>query len=318
MRISRIIFALATLLMLNTSALRAQVIDMGVAISEETAAFLGENNALALENKLCKIITRSGMASTGGFFSLVPTITIIDDGIVDTGMSKLRVIKAELTLHVENSLDGTIFDSQTVALQGNGNSDEACLRALINKLNVNDARFAKMLQESRKSINDFYARQMPTLMKKIETMIAAESYDEALAALSIIPESVEQYGEVCDMKIDVYNRILENEVRRTVAEADNLVRQGRIDEALELCRKANVLSPNYGEIVAFLNRLDAQAAAAEAAMLEKQQREADATKSREKMVESAEVKATTLKSEIVASSKEKKSKKSLGQVLFGL
>ncbi len=319
MRVTRFILAIAVLLLAGSATLSAQTpIDMAAKIDDATAEFLGENVTTALQNKMSKIITRAGMADSEGFFALVPSITITDDGIVDTGMAKMRVMRADLTLSVVNSIDGTTFDSQTVSLQGNGNSDEACKRALINKLNVNDARFAKMLQDARGSINDFYSRQMPTLMKKIEAMVAAEKYDEALAAMSMIPEGVAQYSEVCDLKIEVYNRMLTIETSRTVAEADNLVRQGRIDEALELCRKANILSPNYNEVVAFLNRLDAEAAAAEAAMMEQQMREADAAKSREKVIESADVKAETLKAEMVESHKEKKSKKSIGQILFGL
>ena len=324
MKFTRNIFALVASLFVGVASLSAQdVIDMAVSIDEDTAAFLGENNTLALRNKLSKIITRNGMADAEGFFALVPTIAITDDGVVDTGMTKMRVMYADLTLSVVNSVDGTVFDSQTVSLQGNGNSDEACVRALINKLNVNDARLSKLLKDSRSSIDAFYERQMPILLKKIETMIAAEQYDEALAAMSLIPETVEQYNEVCDKKIEVYNRILEIETLRIVADADALVRQGHIDEALELCRTANILSPNYGEVVAFLKRLDAEAAAAEAAMLEQKQREADAEKSREKVVKSAEVKAESVKAdivkaEIVKSSGSKTKKKSLGQVLFGL
>lgn len=319
MRFLRHILALVALLFIGSASLSAQSpIDMSVSIDDSTATLLGENNTKLLRDRLNKIITRNGLAASEGFFALVPSIAITDDGIVDTGMAKMRVVSADFTLSVVNVVDGTVFDSQTIALKGNGNGDEACLRALVNKINVSDARFAKLLQDSRKSIDDFYARHMPSLMKRIETLIVAENYNEALAVLTLIPDSVDQYAEVCDKKIEVYNRILEIETRRIVAEADNFVRQGRIDDALEACRKANILSPNYSEVVDFLRRLDAEAAAAEAAMLEQQQRAADAEKSRDKMSQSAEVKAESIKAEIVNSCKEKKSKKSLGQVLFGL
>lgn len=324
MRLSRIILSLVALVAMCATPLSAQSpVDMAVRISDDTATQLGENNTTLLRNKLSKIITRNGLADSEGFFALEPSIAIIDEGIADTGMAKIRVITAELTLAVKNIVDGTIFESQTIELKGNGNSDEACWRALINKLNINDARFAKMLDNARTSINDFYERHMPNLMRRIETLITSENYDEALAALTLIPDTVDQYAEVCAKKIEVYNRILEVETRRIIASADNFIRQGRIDDALEACRNANVLSPNYDDVVSFLKRLDAEAAAAEAAYLEQQQREADAAKSSEKMVESANCKAETIKNEIVNSyqekeKEEKKSRKSLGQILFGL
>ena len=319
MRFTRNIFALVAAMFMGVATLHAQdVIDMSVSIDQDTAEFLGQNNTLALRNKLSKIITRNGMADAEGFFALVPSIAITDDGIVDTGMAKMRVMYADLTLSVVNIVDGTVFDSQTVALQGNGNSDEACLRAIINKLNVNDARLSKLLRDARTSIDAFYERQMPNLMKKVDTMIATEKYEEALAALSLIPESVAEYNEVCDKRVEVYNRVLEIETSRLLAEADNLVRMGRIDEALEKCRMADIMSPNYGDVVAFLKRLDEEAAAAEAAMLEQKRLEAEAARSRENMEQCAKSKGENIKQEIRKSKSNESGGKSISQSLFGL
>ena len=88
----------------------------------------------------------------------------------------------------------------------------------------------------------------------------------------MIPESVDEYEAVEELKVQVYDKLLAGEVTRAVAQADILVRQGDIDGALELCRACNPVSPNYGEVIRFLNRLDAQAAAAEAAAMEQELR----------------------------------------------
>ena len=85
---------------------------------------------------------------------------------------------------------------------------------------------------------------------------------------------------------------------------------------VNICRGCNPLSPNYNKVVQFLNRLDAQAAAAEAAALEAEMRKLDAAKQREKAAEEAELRGDTLKAE--KADKCKKKGKSLGQVLFGL
>ena len=77
-----LVFVLAAL------SLRAQaVIDLSAYIDDETAAQLGDNNAAALKNKISKIITRNGMADAAGLFVVTPTLTITDDGAVDTGMT---------------------------------------------------------------------------------------------------------------------------------------------------------------------------------------------------------------------------------------
>lgn len=99
-----LVFVLAAL------SLRAQaVIDLSAYIDDETAAQLGDNNAAALKNKISKIITRNGMADAAGLFVVTPTLTITDDGAVDTGMTTLHVLRADLTLSVKNLFEDTVL-----------------------------------------------------------------------------------------------------------------------------------------------------------------------------------------------------------------
>ena len=303
-----LVFVLAAL------SLRAQaVIDLSAYIDDETAAQLGDNNAAALKNKISKIITRNGMADAAGLFVVTPTLTITDDGAVDTGMTTLHVLRADLTLSVKNLFEDTVFGSQTISLQANGKSMEACMRSLINKVNVNDARFAKLIGDVQQGIADYYTRQMP---KILNSLVAREEYEDAMAALAVIPESVDEYEAVEELKVQVYDKLLAGEVTRAVAQADILVRQGDIDGALELCRACNPVSPNYGEVIRFLNRLDAQAAAAEAAAMEQELRKMDAEAMRARTQQEAAVEAQSLKAERAESSAKKG--KSLGEWLFGL
>ena len=298
-------------------SLRAQaVIDLSAYIDDETAAQLGDNNAAALKNKISKIITRNGMADAAGLFVVTPTLTITDDGAVDTGMTTLHVLRADLTLSVKNLFEDTVFGSQTISLQANGKSMEACMRSLINKVNVNDARFAKLIGDVQQGIADYYTRQMPKILAKVNSLVAREEYEDAMAALAVIPESVDEYEAVEELKVQVYDKLLAGEVTRAVAQADILVRQGDIDGALELCRACNPVSPNYGEVIRVLNRLDAQAAAAEAAAMEQELRKMDAEAMRARTQQEAAVEAQSLKAERAESSAKKG--KSLGEWLFGL
>lgn len=305
---------------LGALTLSAQTIDLAAYIDQTTIDQLGEANATALRTKISRIITRNGMADATGLFVIQPTLTITDDGTVDTGMASLRVLRADLTLAVRNLFEDTVFASQTISLQSQGKTQQVALRSLINKVNVNDARFAKMIRDVQQSIADYYTRQMPKILQKVNSLVARGEYADAMAALAVIPESVDQYETVADLKVQVYNKMLENEICATVAEADVLVRQGDINGALELCRAADPLSPNYREVIDFLNRLDAQAAAAEvaaqAAAQEQELRKLDAEKLRERTVEAATVEAKVQK-EVVAETVQKKGK-SLGEWLFGL
>ena len=225
-------------------------------------------------------------------------------------------MRVSLTLSVKNLFEDTVFGSQTISLQANGKSMEACMRSLINKVNVNDARFAKLIGDVQQGIADYYTRQMPKILAKVNSLVAREEYEDAMAALAVIPESVDEYEAVEELKVQVYDKLLAGEVTRAVAQADILVRQGDIDGALELCRACNPVSPNYGEVIRFLNRLDAQAAAAEAAAMEQELRKMDAEAMRARTQQEAAVEAQSLKAERAESSAKKG--KSLGEWLFGL
>jgi hypothetical protein len=296
--------------------LSAQTIDLSTYIDEATREQIGENNATMLANKISQIITRNGMTDAAGLFVVQPTLSITDDGTVDTGMATLRVLRADLTLAVKNLFENTVFGSQTISLQAQGKTQEVALRSLINRVNVSDVRFAKMLTDVQSSIADYYTRQMPKILQKVNSFVARGEYEDAMAALAVIPENVDEYETVADLKVQVYNKLLENEVKKIVAEADILVRQGDIDRALELCRTANPLSPNYHAIVDFLNRLDAEAAAAEAAAAEAEMRKMDAEVLRQQTVKAATVEGIAQKD--VRAETAKKRGKSLGEWLFGL
>ncbi len=310
---------LLALCLLGAPLVEAQnrtVIDLAACVDEQTAAQIGESNTAALQNKISKIITRNGMADAAGFFAVVPTIAVTDDGTVDTGMTSVRVLRADFTLSIVNLMDGTTFGSQTVALQANGRSDEACMRSLINRVNVNDVRFAKMIRDAQQDIADYYARTMPRLMARVDSFIARGAYDDAMAALAMVPDNVEEYETAARLKVEVYNKMLSDEVTRSMAEADIRVREGDIDGALALCRSCDPLSPNYGEVLAFLRRLDAAAAEAEAQALEAELRKLDAAARQEQLARQADVQGDTLKAERAESSRKKG--KSLGAFLLGL
>lgn len=290
-------------------------VDMAAYVDDTTIGQIGESNAASLKNKVSKIITRNGMADAEGLFAVVPTLTITDEGTVDTGMASLRVVYADFTLSVKNIVENTVFASQTIKLQANGNSEQACIRSLINKINVNDVRFAKMIKDVQGSIADYYSRQMPKIMATVESCIAREQYEEAMVALAAIPECVEEYQKALDLKVKVYNKLMENKVTSVLAEADILARQGKVDEAFELCRKCSPLSPNYGKVTDFLNALDAKKAAAEAEARLKEM-DADGKDKQQKIMEEASEEGRILKETYAVEYKKKG--KSLGAVLFGL
>jgi hypothetical protein len=192
---------------LSGITINGQTIDMAAHLDEATIVQLGEANATALKNKISYIITRNGMADAAGLFAVVPTLSITGENTVDTGMTTLRVVRADLTLAVKNIYDNVVFASQTIPLQAQAGSDEAALRSLINKVNPGDIRFARLIKDVQQSIADYYTRQMPAIIAKVNSLVAREQWEDAMAALAIIPENVAEYEQVAQMQVDIYNKM---------------------------------------------------------------------------------------------------------------
>ena len=51
------------------------------------------------------------------------------------------------------------------------------------QVNVNDARFAKLIGDVQQGIADYYTRQMPKILAKVNSLVAREEYEDAMAAL---------------------------------------------------------------------------------------------------------------------------------------
>ena len=72
-------------------------------------------------------------------------------------MTTLHVLRADLTLSVKNLFEDTVFGSQTISLQANGKSMEACMRSLINKVTSTTSRFAKLIGDVQQASRLLYA-----------------------------------------------------------------------------------------------------------------------------------------------------------------
>jgi len=64
-----------------------------------------------------------------------------------------------------------------------------------------------------------------------------------MAALAVIPESVDEYEAVEDLKVQVYDKLLAGEVTRCRCPGRYSGAPGRYHGALELCRACNPREP---------------------------------------------------------------------------
>ena len=89
-----IVAAIATLLF---SPLCAQTISVGI-VSPEPDQYIDATAAKAIVTKLQRVLAQNGVADSGSDFVLVPTVTIDEDDLIESGMVNIFKLKGTLNI----------------------------------------------------------------------------------------------------------------------------------------------------------------------------------------------------------------------------
>lgn len=164
-------------------------------IFENTVSDLNEENQKLLLNKVDQIIARNAAGKTAFYnaFSIVAEFAITDNQVASTGLQNVYVAKGELTLFAINNIDKSRYGSTISNLTGTGSAKELAIKNMIQTIKATDPTYAKFIKNSTGKIIDYYNNNMGVVIKKAETLIAQEKYEDAVKVLQSIPECVPAY-----------------------------------------------------------------------------------------------------------------------------
>jgi len=144
--------------------------------------------------KTKQLATRNGLSAMGNQqLILYPELDIMDPQKADLLEETLYVVEAEVTFSIQQLDNNYVFHSQSITVEGSGNSKEAAIYSAINDINPKSSSLRKFIAEGKKRITDYYNQQCTTLIEKAIALAEMKQFKQSLAILSSIPED----GDCC-------------------------------------------------------------------------------------------------------------------------
>ena len=185
----------------------AQAKDVYISVAMPNNSVLDDNIKAILKNKIVTIASTNGVAATEcGAIVIIPEINVIEENKIEGGIRNIFSTQLELSLSTRNIITNTIFNSVQLSYRGEGYSIEEAKRSAIKKISTTDTRFTSFINETKAKIYDYYANNSSSLINKANTLASQQLYDEALALLSTVPESLPDYAKISEAIIQIYNR----------------------------------------------------------------------------------------------------------------
>lgn len=126
----------------------------------------------------------------------------------------------DVTFYIVDNYEHKVFSSTTLSLKGVGSTDEKSFISAIRNIRTNDARLTGFAQKGRTAIVDYYNQQCDRIIREAHVISAAHLYEEALYALSAIPEQcTECYSRVIEAAQNIYSEYIDYQCQVNLAKA---------------------------------------------------------------------------------------------------
>lgn len=236
MKIIKILFILILGLVLPAHAQDA----INFTALEPLEGDMSQDVAKALKLKVEQILSRNGAGATSMYnaFVIEPQLNLLEEMATEGLIRNVSLIKAELTLLAKNALDGSLYGSIVVPISGNGKgSKDETLRSLITNIKATDTQYSRFIRNARQKVIDHYTQNCGTIIQKAQVMINTDRYNEAIAYLGCVPETVPCYEQASEALVQAYGLSKNVECEGQILMARNLYIRQKYDEALDILSK---------------------------------------------------------------------------------
>ncbi len=226
---------------------------------------LPEQAKKALNQRLIQIVTQNGFGSTSGNLILTANVLVIDKQITGTVPAQF-IISLEVSLYLLNLQEEVILDEMAIEVKGIDKLENRAIAQAINSINPRTPTVRKFMAQCRTKVIDYYTTRVPALLAKAKSLTDRKEYQEALAVLSAVPESVDEYPAVAEQMVSIYTQQLDKEATVALQTAKVYVTQKEYGQALDALLKIDPSSTRFSEadkmIASIKASMDAEAKAA--------------------------------------------------------
>lgn len=204
---------------------------------------LNESVKKMLNMKLMQIVTANGFGSTSPRYALVPNLVIVDKQVTPTAPPMFS-IDFELSLYVLDVAEGVIIGETSLPLKGVDRMEAKVYVSALSQINARNPQLSVFMEKCRKSILDYYATRTMTILQKANSLAERGLYDDAIAALAPIPETVDEYAVVAETMVAIYKKRLDKDAQRYMQQAEKCMIEENMGGAIEALMKIDP-SSNY-------------------------------------------------------------------------
>lgn len=229
--------------------LTAQELNVAVAVPASDQQMTASKDVInLLRSKLQTAMSGSGlgMANYSGIV-ISPQTTIVSETVSEGGMRKVYVYDIDLSLAAIQVFTEATFHSVNITIRGEGFSKDKAIMAAIRKLSPSDSRLTSFFETTRTKILDYYKSNTQAIITKAQTLSSMQQYSEALALLSIYPETLPQYSTVAASMTKIYAAYQKNMCNDILQSARAAYAVGNYDDAAMWLSQVDGTSPCASE-----------------------------------------------------------------------
>lgn len=219
-----------------------------------------------LESKITQITTRAGLAanSYNQTFVIYPKFAIYESQVVEGGMQNITVLTAELSLYILQTTTNVLFASVSKPLKGSGKSREAAITQLISQIPVSDKAFAAFIDEGKQKIIQYYETNCNNIVKKADSYIQRQQYDQALGLLMSVPEEVSAcYDKILNKAIDTHQALLTQICSEKMLQAKTMLATKNYEGTLGVLSEIDPSAVCFKEALAMVQSIENRISEAE-------------------------------------------------------
>ena len=197
-----------------------------------------------LGQKLLQIVTTNGYGSESDNFILTANVMVLEKDAVPTVPPQVN-LTLDISLFVVNRLEKIIVAEKSVLVSGIDKSENRAYTQALKQLNPRKPEIRSFMMGVREKIVEYYAERTPALIAKAQSLADRGNTDEAIAVLSVIPETVAEYPLVAELMSDLCLKSLDVQCMRTIREAQGKLAMKDYEAALDMLVTVDPLSTHF-------------------------------------------------------------------------
>lgn len=237
------------------------VVPQAMNLSPEVKKVLGQ--------KLLQMVTQNGFGSFSGQFVLTANVVVVDKQVTSTVPAQF-VVSLEVSCYLLNVAEMVIVDETSFAVKGIDKLENKAMIQAVNQIAPKSPNVRNFMAQCRTKIVDYYATRIPALLAKAKSLSERDEYEEALAVLSAIPESVDEYPAIAEQMVVLYTKVLDKNAATAIQSAKGKIALRDYEGAIGDLIYVDPSSTHFASATKMINSIKQTIDAEEQAALEQQ------------------------------------------------